>query len=135
LLATGGQWRAEALSWLFWATSGLGPTVGRLLKHVSTLTGQSGEDPFEHETIRLMRVLEKRLNEGPFLASAYSIADIAVFAWLKFAFPVIKTRLGEQLGITPGIDGWLKEINAREAVQRGLRASKIVRRRNAAHST
>jgi GST-like protein len=100
----------------------------------STLTGQSGEDPFEHETIRLMRVLEKRLNEDPFLAGAYSIADIAAFAWLKFAFPVIKARLGEELGITPGIDGWLKEINARDAVQRGLRASKTVLRRNAPRS-
>ena len=135
LLATSGQRRAEALSWLFWATSGLGPTIGRFLQHVSTLTGQSGEDPFERETIRLMRVLEKRLNEDPFLAGAYSIADIAAFAWLKFAFLVIKTRLGEELGITPGIDGWLKEINARDAVQRGLRASKVVLRRNAPHST
>ena len=31
-----------------------------------------------------------------------------------------KTRLREALGTTPGIDGWLKEINARDAVQRGL---------------
>ena len=46
-----------------------------------------------------------------------------------------KTRLREALGTTPGIDGWLKEINARDAVQRGLRASKIVLRRNAPHST
>jgi glutathione S-transferase len=135
LLATGGKRRAEALSWLFRATSGLGPTIGRFLQRVSTLTGQSGEDRFEHEAIRLMRVLETRLNGDPFLAGAYSIADIAAFAWLKFAFLVIKTRLGEELGITPGIDGWLKEINARDAVQRGLRASKVVLRRNAPHST
>jgi GSH-dependent disulfide-bond oxidoreductase len=135
LLAPGGQRRAEALSWLFWATSGLGPTIGRFLQHVSILTGQSGKDPFEHETIRLMRILDKRLSEAPFLAGAYSIADIAAFAWLKFALPMIKTRLGGELGITPGIDCWLNEINARDAVRRGLRASKTVLRRNASHST
>ncbi|MFL5251435.1 MAG: glutathione binding-like protein [Rhodopila sp.] len=72
-----------------------------------------------------VNVLEKKLNEVPYLATDYSIADVAAFAWVKFAFPTIRKHLGEQLGLTPGIDRWLKTISARPAVSRGLRAPKI----------
>ena len=135
LLASTGHRRDEALSWLFWSTSGLGPTLGRSLQRVATPNGQSRSDALGREVNRLMRVLEKRLNEDPFLAGEYSIADIATFAWLKPAFPAIRAQLGTELGITLGIDRWLESINGRAAVQRGLRASKIVLRRNAARST
>jgi GST-like protein len=135
LLASTGHRRAEALSWLFWSTSGLGPTLGRFMQQVATPSGQSKPDVLGREVNRLMHVLEKRLNEDPFLAGEYSIADIAAFAWMNLAFPAIRAQLGTELGITLGIDRWLASINGRDAVKRGLRASKIVLRRNAMQST
>ena len=50
------------------------------------------------------------------------------------AFPAIKSQLGTELG-TLGIDRWLESVNGRAAVQRRLRASKIMLRRNATQST
>jgi GSH-dependent disulfide-bond oxidoreductase len=134
LLASEGRPRDKALSWLFWSTSGLGPTLGRFLQQVSAHGGRSELDALGREVTRLMHVLERGLAESPFLADEYSVADIASFTWVKLAFPTIMAQLGEGLGMTPGIDRWLASINARAAVQRGLRASKVVLRRNATHS-
>lgn len=84
---------------------------------------------------RLMRVLERRSTEGSFLAGEYSIAAIPSFAWVKAAFRTVMAQLGEELGMTPGIDRRVGSINTRAAVQRGRRASKVVLRRNATFST
>jgi GSH-dependent disulfide-bond oxidoreductase len=96
------------------------------------VAGQSVERPsaviqrFADESARLMRVLDKRLRDVPFLAQDYSIADIGAFTWVKFALATVKSTAGEALGETPGIDLWLETIASRAAVQRGLRAPKLV---------
>ena len=135
LLASGGRRRDEAVAWLFWSTSGLGPTLGRFLQQVTTPNGQPDTDALRREVGRLMHVLETRLSEAPFLAAEYSIADIAASAWLKPAFPTIRAQLGAELDAAPNVDRWLGFINARPAVQRGLRASKVVLRRQPTDST
>jgi GSH-dependent disulfide-bond oxidoreductase len=81
---------------------------------------------FVGETVRLLNVLERRLGEAAYLAEEYSIADVAAFTWVNFAMPTIRSNVGNALGGTPAVDRWLSEINSRPAVQRGLRAPKIV---------
>jgi GSH-dependent disulfide-bond oxidoreductase len=127
LLAASGPRRDQAMSWLFWSMSGIGPTFGQFLHFVSSddLTSRA-VCRFATEAVRLVHVLEKRLGEAPFLAGNYSIADIGAFTWLKFAIPTIRSTAGDTLGATPNVDRWLEGINSRPAVQRGLRAPKIV---------
>jgi GST-like protein len=127
LLAESGPRRDQALSWLFWSMTGVGPTFGQLLHFVSSVERPSAViQRFADESARLMRVLDKRLRDVPFLAQDYSIADIGAFTWVKFALATVKSRAGEALGETPGIDLWLETIASRAAVQRGLRAPKLV---------
>lgn len=126
LLAASGPGRDQAISWLFWSMSGIGPTFGQFLHFVST-DGPTSPTVcrFTTEAVRLVHVLEKRLGEARFLAGDYSIADVGAFTWLKFAIPTIRSTAGDALGTTPNVDRWLGEINSRPAVQRGLRAPKI----------
>ena len=126
LPASGGR-REQAMSWLFWAMSGVGPTFGQLLHFVSAEDGStSAVHRFVGEAVRLVQVLERRLGEAAFLAEEYSIADVGAFTWLNFAMPTVRNNAGNARGGTPGVDRWLREINSRPAVQRGLRAAKIV---------
>jgi GST-like protein len=127
LLAASGPRRDQAMSWLFWSMSGIGPTFGQFLHFASSEDRTSAANHrFGAEAVRLVHVLERRLEEVPFLAGDYSIADIGAFTWLKFAIPTIRSSSGEALGATPRVDRWLEEINSRPAVQRGLRAPKVV---------
>jgi GSH-dependent disulfide-bond oxidoreductase len=126
LLGGGGRRRDEALSWLFWSTSGLGPTFGRFLQQVSTHGGQSEPDAVGRKITRLMRVLERRVFHRRYRAS---------FAWVNLAVPTIMAQLGEELEMIPCIYRWLESINAWAPVKRGLQPCKVVLRRNATHST
>jgi GST-like protein len=127
LLAASGPRRDQAMSWLFWSMSAIGPVFGQLLHFASSEDQTSAANRrFSAEAVRLVYVLERRLGEVPFVAGDYSIADIGAFTWLKFAIPTIRSTAGDALGATPCVDRWLGEINSRPAVQRGLRAPKIV---------
>jgi GST-like protein len=127
LLPEAGGGREQAMSWLFWSMSGVGPTFGQLMHFVSTEDGSSSAvRRFVGEAVRLLHVLERRLGEAAYLAEEYSIADVAAFTWVNFAMPTIRSNVGNALGGTPAVDRWLSEINSRPAVQRGLRAPKIV---------
>jgi GST-like protein len=74
-------------------------------------------DRYMNEMGRLYRVLEHRLAAVPWLAGdEYSIADIAVFPWVRSA-----SRQGEKLGAElPHVRRWYEAIEARPAVERGL---------------
>jgi GST-like protein len=60
-------------------------------------------------------VLDRRLGEAEYLADEYSIADIAVFPWIR---PY--ERQGQSLADFPNLKRWFDAINARPAVERGL---------------
>jgi GST-like protein len=70
---------------------------------------------YTNEASRLYNVLDRRLAEVPYLASEYSIADIAVFPWLRSY-----ERQGQKLEDYPNVKRWFDAINARPAVQKGL---------------
>ena len=86
LLPKSGSRREQAMSWLFWAMSGVGPTFGQLLHFVSAEDGSaSAVRLFVGEAVRLVHVLKRRLGEAAYLAQEYSIADVGAFTWRNFA--------------------------------------------------
>ncbi len=123
LLAASGPRRDEALSWLLWTCSSLAPMLGQwnyFAVRASERT-PAAVDRFTEEAARLLRVLEGRLAEAPFLAVDYGIADISAYPWTAAILPAFRQHAPEDaLGPTPAIDRWLEEIGARPAVKRGL---------------
>jgi len=127
LLPAAGTPRDEALGWLFWASTGVGPTFGQFGHFAAAKSGEpdAALARFTQEASRLIGVLERRLGAAPYLARDYSIADIAAFTWVHFILASLRKVAGSALEETPCIDQWLRRIAERPAVQRGLRAPKV----------
>jgi glutathione S-transferase len=67
------------------------------------------------ETKRLYSVLEQRLSKADWLAGdKYTIADIANYSWVRAGPVLLEIDLSEW----PGVDRWVKRIDARPAVEK-----------------
>jgi GST-like protein len=81
-------------------------------------------DRYTMETKRILDVLDKTLQDREFVAFEYSIADMAIFPWIRSG---IDKGYGasEFVGLDQytNIQRWLREIEKRPAVQRGLRVN------------
>ncbi|MGH1574898.1 glutathione S-transferase family protein [Methylobacterium sp. P31] len=126
-LASSGPARYKALEWLHWQIGGLGPMLGQL----GFFAVRSDEKAplaikrFTDEADRLLRVMDKRLGEGPYLAGAeYSVADIACYAWTLAATSFLKEPLKDTLEAVPNVHAWLDRVGERPAVQRGMQVPK-----------
>ncbi|MER2193583.1 glutathione S-transferase N-terminal domain-containing protein [Methylobacterium brachiatum] len=126
-LAPSGPSRYKALEWLHWQMGGLGPMLGQL----GFFAVRSDEKAplaikrFTDEADRLLRVMDRRLSEGPYLAGAdYSIADIACYAWTLAATSFLKEPLAGTLVNTPNVHAWLARVGERPAVMRGMEVPK-----------
>ena len=73
------------------------------------------------ETNRLYGVLNKRLADRPFLAGAYSIADMASYPWV-----VPYKNQGQDLEQFPNLKRWFEAIQARPATLRAYEKGKAV---------
>jgi GST-like protein len=117
--------RAECLSWLFWQMSNA-PSMGGGFGHFYNMAPVKIEyaiNRYAMEVKRLFDVADRRLGEVPFLTGdAYSIADIAVFAWFRYFHSANAyngaTRFLDIASYT-NVDRWVREIDARIPVQRG----------------
>lgn len=70
-----------------------------------------------NETKRLYGVLEKQLEKQDYLVgNKYGIADIKAFGWVRIA-----PRTGVSLDEFPKLKAWVDRIEARPAVQVGLK--------------
>ena len=70
-------------------------------------------DRYVQETNRLYGVLDRRLQEHEYLASDYSIADMACYPWI-----VPYERQQQQLTDFPNLKRWFESIQSRSAVLR-----------------
>ena len=107
--------RITALEWLFWQVGGLGPMAGQN-HHFRQYAPEKllyAIERYENETSRLYAVLNKRLASHPFVAGAYSIADMAVYPWI-----VPYENQGQKLEDFPHLQRWFEAIRARPATQR-----------------
>jgi GSH-dependent disulfide-bond oxidoreductase len=108
----------EVLEWLMFQMGGVGPMLGQA-HHFRVYAPQKIDyavDRYTNEAKRLYGVMNKRLAQSKYLGGKdYSIADIAVFPWL---------RSWKNQGIDwtdyPHLRGWFDEIAARPAVMRGV---------------
>jgi len=110
--------RYEVLQWLMFQVGGVGPMLGQA-HHFRLYAPQKipyAIERYTNEARRLYGVMDKRLARSKYLGGgAYSIADIAVFPWL---------RSWKNQGITwndfPHLKGWFDEVAGRPAVKRGV---------------
>jgi GST-like protein len=107
--------RLEVLQWLFWQIGGLGPMAGQNhhFSHYAPEKIPYAIERYMKETNRLYGVLDRRLADRDFVASDYSIADIATYPWI-----VPHERQGQRLEDFPHVVRWFETIKARPAVQR-----------------
>jgi GST-like protein len=122
--------RWSCVQWLMWQMGGVGPMFGQA-NHFRRYAREKiayAIERYTNEANRLTNVLDKRLGEVRFLAGAdYSIADIAVFPWMRGA-----ENRGINLDDYPCVKRWFDEIAERPAVQRGLKVLAEAQAANAA---
>ncbi len=109
--------RYEVIEWLMFQMGGVGPMLGQA-HHFRQYAPEKlpyAIDRYTKETGRLYGVIERRLAEVPYLATDYSIADMAVYPWIR---PY--ERQGQKLEDYPNLKRWFEAIDARPAVKRGL---------------
>ena len=117
--------RWHALQWLMWQMGGLGPMFGQL-GFFHKFAGKDFEDKrprdrYVAESVRLLGVLERQLQGRDWvLGSDYSIADIAIFPWVRNLVGFYEA--GELVGFERFVQvrRVLDAFVARPAVQRGL---------------
>ena len=108
----------EVLQWLMFQMGSVGPMLGQA-HHFRIYAPERipyAVDRYTSEAKRLYGVMDKRLARSKYLGGAeYSIADIAVFPWLRSW-----KNQGIDWNEYPNLKGWFDEIAGRPAVQRGV---------------
>ncbi|MCC7049592.1 MAG: glutathione S-transferase family protein, partial [Alphaproteobacteria bacterium] len=109
--------RYEVIQWLMFQMGGIGPMLGQAhhFRQYAPEKLDYAVNRYTNEAKRLYGVLDRRLGEAPYLAGDYSIADMAVFPWIR---PY--ERQGQKLDDFPNVKRWFQAIDARPAVKKGL---------------
>jgi len=117
--------------WLMWQMAGVGPMFGQA-SHFRNYALSLVDDPikleysiarYNNEVNRLCGVLDTRLDGRDFVAGAYSIADMAIYPWVKLA-----GIFGQDMSAFPRLGAWLDRIAAHPAVQKGFAVGAELRR-------
>ena len=124
LLAQDAAARYETLQWLMWQMGGVGPMFGQL-GFFHKFAGAEYEDKrprdrYVAESARLLGVLDQRLQGRDWIMGEYSIADIAVFPWVRCLVDFYKAGDLLQFERFGNVRRVLDAFLARPAVQRGL---------------
>ena len=129
-LPTGGQARAECLSWLFWQM-GSAPFLGGGFGHFYAYAPTKIEyaiDRYAMEVKRQLDVLDRRLADNEFLAgNEYTIADMATWPWYGALAKGLVYGAGEFLSVQEykNVQRWTDAIAKRPAVKRGRMVNRI----------
>jgi GSH-dependent disulfide-bond oxidoreductase len=109
--------RYQVIQWLMFQMGDLGPMLGQAHHFRRYAKDQIAYaiERYTSEATRLYRVLDKRLGEAEFLAGDYSIADMAVYPWLR-----PHKWQGQDISAWPNLQRWYNAVRARPGVQRGL---------------
>jgi GST-like protein len=126
-LAKDGAARYDALQWMMVQMTTIGPMWGQYV-HFWRFAPKGNDyslDRYRTQVKKTLDVLEGRLAAAPYLGgSAYSIADIATFPWVRN----VGTFLGKEAEAAyPKIMAWVAGIAARPAVVKALAAVDDVR--------
>jgi GST-like protein len=104
--------RAEVLQWLNWQMGGIGPMFGQYLHFVdyAPLDIPYAKERYTREAERLLGVLDKRLDDRTYVAGAYSIADMAIYPW-------VRQRIERFTGFD-NVERWVRSLAVRPATIR-----------------
>ncbi|MBU0588403.1 MAG: glutathione S-transferase N-terminal domain-containing protein [Gammaproteobacteria bacterium] len=116
----------EVLQWLMFQMGGVGPMLGQA-HHFRIYAPEKIDyavNRYTNEAKRLYGVMERQLARHPYIAGAdYSIADIAIFPWL---------RSWQNQGIDwsdyPRLKTWFDTLSERPAVKRGVEVLTALRK-------
>ncbi len=121
--------RSECLQWLFFQVGGVGPMFGQFghfYKYAKEKVDY-GINRYQTETLRLLEVLEKRLEGRDFLmVEDYTIADITTFPWvgaLDWGYNAVE--LLQLMQNFPNVMAWYDRCRQRPATARGLEVTKL----------
>ena len=128
LLAPSGPERWAALEWTFWQVGGLGPMAGQY--NYFALRAEEklplAINRFGEEVTRLLGVMDRRLNDHPWLAGEhFSIADIASFAWTKAILAAMAKAEPDREPGVPAVEAWVQAVGDRPAVRRGMAVPQV----------
>jgi len=111
--------RYRVIQWLLFQAANVGPKFGECghFKGYAPEPFPYSIDRYTNETLRLYGLMDRELQQRPFLAGDYSIADIAVYPWT-----MAEVRELHELDIDefPNVKRWGETIRVRPAVQRGV---------------
>lgn len=116
--------RVAVEEWLFWQMGGLGPMAGQA-HHFRNYAPEKIEyaiNRYTNEVNRLYGVMNKRLADDEYFAGDYSIADMAIYPWVR----PYKNQ-GQDLVEFPRLDAWFKRVQARPAVAIGVKVAEELR--------
>lgn len=112
-LPLAGPERYEVLQWLAWQISSLGPMAGQW--HHFMQRGNDADDyaraRYLEQTSILFSVVDKALARRDFICSDYSIADMAIYPWLR-----IYEHLNIDIQALPNLQNYLRRLGARDEV-------------------
>lgn len=121
--------RYETLQWLMWQMGGVGPMMGQF-GFFHAFAGKTIEDkrPFERykeETLRLLDVLEERLEGRDFIVGGdYTIADLSVWPWIRALRGPYDAHDVLQMDGVPNVLRWLKVCMDRPASKTAINVPK-----------
>ncbi len=109
--------RYLVVQWLMFQMGHIGPMLGQAhhFRNYAPEPLPYAIDRYTNEAGRLYGVLDRRLGEVEFVAGDYTIADMAIFPWLRS-----HERQGQNLDDFPNVKRWFETIADRPAVQRGV---------------
>ena len=106
----------QALQWLLWQTTQLGPMMGQH-GHFALYAKEKipyAVGRYRHEVLRLFKELEQRLNGREYILDQYSIVDMACWPW-------ILTYKSQNIDLSyyPNLRRWYDSLKQRPALRRG----------------
>ena len=126
LMPADSRGKYEVLQWLMFQMGSVGPMLGQA-HHFRIYAPQKIDyaiERYSNEARRLYSVMNKRLAASKYLGGTdYSIADIAVFPWLRSW-----KNQGIDWADHPHLKGWFDELAHRPAVMRGVEVLASLRR-------
>ncbi|MEO6023035.1 MAG: glutathione binding-like protein [Burkholderiales bacterium] len=111
--------RYQTMEWLMFQMGGVGPMLGQAhhFRIYAPKKIKYAVDRYTNEANRLYGVLDRRLKKSAYLGGdKYTIADMATWPWLRSY-----KNQGVDMDAYPSVKRWFTEIEARPAVQRGVK--------------
>lgn len=115
--------KTQAYEWLMWQMGGLGPMAGQAHHFLLAAKEQVpyAIERYTKECQRLYGVMDRHLAKQEYLASEYSVADMASYPWV-WRHKRHKVSLDDY----PNVARWYKQISERPATARASERGAVI---------